>query len=132
MNANDFEKVQVNTTQIINPNETVYLRTADADAINDCLVRVLNIKGLGGGLSRRIQQLKDKATRIKAFIKNEYSLELSKISTNAHQAVWQYGGATNICSTFYSLIGFSFSRRITPSNRINNELLFINLAAVTG
>jgi hypothetical protein len=75
MNANDFEKVQVNTTQIINPIETVYLRTADADAINDCLVRVLNIKGLGGGLSRRIQQLKDKATRIKVFIKKEYSLE---------------------------------------------------------
>jgi len=48
------------------------------------------------------------------------------------QAVWQYGGATNIFSTFYSLISFSSSRRITPSNRINNELLFINLAAVTG
>jgi len=31
-----------------------------------------------------------------------------------------------------SLIGFSSRRRITPSNRINNELLFINLASVTG
>ena len=36
----------------------------------------------------------------------------------------------NIFSTFCSLFGFSSSRRITPSNRINNELLFINLAAV--
>ncbi len=52
-------------------------------------------------------------------------------STNAQQAVWQYGGATNICSAFCSLIGFSSSRRITPGIRINNELLFINLAAVT-
>jgi len=48
------------------------------------------------------------------------------------QAVWLYGGATNIFSTFCSLIGFSSSRRITPGNRINNELLSINLAAVTG
>jgi len=48
------------------------------------------------------------------------------------QAVWLYGGATNIFSAFCSLFGFSSSRRITPSNRINNELLVINLAAVTG
>jgi hypothetical protein len=41
-------------------------------------------------------------------------------------------GATNIFSTFCSLLGFSSSRRITPGNRKNNELLFINLAAVTG
>jgi hypothetical protein len=31
-----------------------------------------------------------------------------------------------------SLIGFSSSRRITPNNIIYNELLVINLAAVTG
>jgi hypothetical protein len=74
LNADDFHKVQVNTTEIINPGETIYLRTANADAINDCLIRVLNIKGLSGGLSRRIQQLKDRATRIKAFIKKQYQL----------------------------------------------------------
>jgi hypothetical protein len=74
LNAADFHKVEVNTTQITNPDETIYLRTANADAINDCLLRVLNIKGLSGGLSRRIQQLKDRVARIKAFIKNEYHL----------------------------------------------------------
>jgi len=51
---------------------------------------------------------------------------------SVQQAVWQYGGVTNIFSTFYSLIGFSSSRQIAPSNRINNEHLFITLAAVTG
>src|SRR5436305_14567420 len=50
---------------------------------------------------------------------------------NAQQAVWQYGGATNIFSTFCSLFGFNCSRRITPSNKINNELLIINLTSVT-
>ena len=59
-------------------------------------------------------------------------ITVDKKTTNAQQAVWQYGGATNIFSAFCSLISFSSSRRIMPSNRINNELLFINLAAVTG
>ncbi len=31
-----------------------------------------------------------------------------------------------------SLFGFSSSRRITPGNRINHELLLINLVAVAG
>ncbi|HEY5370498.1 MAG TPA: hypothetical protein VIJ75_16055 [Hanamia sp.] len=44
---------------------------------------------------------------------------------------WQYGGATNIFSIFCSLLGFSSCRRITLSNRTNNEHLIINLAAVT-
>lgn len=37
---------------------------------------------------------------------------------------WQYGGAKNIFSAFCSLPSFGFGRRIKPSNRINNELLY--------
>src|SRR5438046_389388 len=51
-------------------------------------------------------------------------------NASRQQAVWQYGGATNIFSTLCSLFGYSSSRRIMPSDRITNELLFINLAAV--
>jgi hypothetical protein len=50
----------------------------------------------------------------------------------SQQAAWLYGGATNICSTFCPLFGFSLGQQITPSNRTNNEHLFINSAAVTG
>ena len=56
---------------------------------------------------------------------------LEKI-TAANRRFGYMAGRRNICSTFCSLIGFSSSRRITPSNRINNELLVINLAAVMG
>jgi len=55
-----------------------------------------------------------------------------KTKTYSQQGLWQYGGATNIFAAFCSLIGFSSSQRIKPSNRINNKLLFINLASVTG
>ncbi|MDB5232465.1 MAG: hypothetical protein JWN76_3270 [Chitinophagaceae bacterium] len=75
LNADDFRKAHGKTTEIINPAETVYLRTADSDAINDCLIRVLNIKSLSGGLSLRIQRLKDRATLIKTFIGKEYQLK---------------------------------------------------------
>ncbi|HRF25319.1 MAG TPA: hypothetical protein PLR98_14190, partial [Chitinophagaceae bacterium] len=44
-------------------------------------------------------------------------------------AIWR--GDEYILS-FCSLIGFSSSRRITPSSRKSNELLVINLAAVAG
>jgi hypothetical protein len=44
-------------------------------------------------------------------------------------AIWR--GDEYILS-FCSLIGFSSSQRITPGNKINNELLIKNLAAVTG
>ena len=75
LNASDMAKVMVNGTDIINPAEPVYLRTTNADIINNCLVRVLSIKGLSGGLKDRIQRLKDTAGRIKAFIKKEYHIE---------------------------------------------------------
>ncbi len=51
-----------------------------------------------------------------------------KLTTDEGQQVilhWQYGGATNIFSAFGSLISFGFGKRITPSNRKNNELLYL-------
>ena len=54
---------------------------------------------------------------------------MTKEKKYTQQVVWQYGGATNIFSTFCFLFGFSSSEPITPGNRINNELLVINLAA---
>ena len=69
LNASDYAKVQARTTEIINPAEPIYLRTTDADVINDCLVRVHDVKGLCGGLALRIGRLKDRVKRIKEFIK---------------------------------------------------------------
>jgi hypothetical protein len=69
LNASDYAKVQARTTEIINPAEPIYLRTTDADVINDCLVRIHDVKGLCGGLALRIGRLKDRVKRIKEFIK---------------------------------------------------------------
>ena len=72
LNAAHLAKIFDSTNRIVNPAETLYLWSADANAINDCLVRVNNIKVLSSGLKIRIGQLKDRATRIKKFIEKEY------------------------------------------------------------
>jgi hypothetical protein len=53
-----------------------------------------------------------------------YEKETERQNKNVpQQAVWQYGGATNIFSTFCPLIGFSSSRRIKPSCSSYHHLL---------
>lgn len=53
----------------------------------------------------------------------KYSDNRSKASaTGIDQAVWKYGGATDLKSTLCSI----FNRSIQPSTGINNELIFMN------
>jgi len=75
LNAADFDKVTDSTNQIINPAETLFLRSTNPDAINSCLLWVNNIKHLSGGLKIRINELRNRAIRIKAFIGEEFHLE---------------------------------------------------------
>jgi hypothetical protein len=75
LNAAYFDKVTDSTNQIIDPPETLFLRSTDPDAINSCLLWVNNIKHLSGGLKVRIGELKNRATRIKAFIDKQYHLK---------------------------------------------------------
>ena len=87
-----------------------------------------------------IKLTKSERTKYKKRLTKDLLLTTTKIlkqsssdnKANAQQVVWQYGGATSIFSTFCSLIGFSSGRRIKPGNGINNKLLFINVASVTG
>ena len=75
LNASDYAKVEVQKTEIINPTEVLHLRIAGTNVINDCLVRIQDIKGLCGGLASRIERLKGRAKRIKDFIKKEYHIQ---------------------------------------------------------
>ncbi len=75
MNAADFSKIVDSSSRVINPDESIYLRTADPDIINSCLIEVNRIKALNNSLVGRIQGLKEKASRIRAFITREYNLE---------------------------------------------------------
>ena len=75
MNADDFAKIVDSTSTIIDPGGTMYLRRADPEIINGCLIEVNRIKTLNSGLGVRIQRLIERAGRIKAFIKQEYNLK---------------------------------------------------------
>lgn len=75
LNAEDFSKIVDSTSLTINPAETIFLRKADPDIINDCLIEINRIKAINGTLSIRIQGLKEKAGRIKDFINREYHLK---------------------------------------------------------
>ena len=75
LNAGDFIKVLDTSNSIVNVPENLYLRKADPDIINDCLIEIDRIKTLNLALAIRIQLLKEKAGRIKNFIKKEYHLK---------------------------------------------------------
>lgn len=75
LNAGDFDKIVDSTSRIINPADILYLRKADPDIINNCLIEVSRIKTLNSTMAIRIRSLKEKAGRIKDFIKHEYHLE---------------------------------------------------------
>jgi hypothetical protein len=76
MNAEDFTKIIDSTDlEIISPGEPIYLRNTDPNIINSCLIEINRIKTLNSTLVRRIQSLKERAGRIKDFIKQEYHLK---------------------------------------------------------
>ena len=75
LNADDYTKIVDSASVIINPAETIYLRQADPEIINSCLIEVNRIKALNAGLAIRIQRLRERAGRIKAFINQEYKLK---------------------------------------------------------
>ena len=75
LNAEDFDKITDSTNKIINPIDILYLRKADPDIINNCLIEISRIKNINSTLAIRMRTLKEKAGRIKDFIKHEYQLE---------------------------------------------------------
>lgn len=75
LNAEDFGKIVDSTSRILNPSEILHLRKADPDIINSCLIEVNRIKAINSSLAIGIRSLKEKAGRIKEFIKNEYHLK---------------------------------------------------------
>ena len=75
LNAEDFSKIVDSTSRIVNPSEILHLRKADPDIINICLIEVNRIKAINSTMAIGIRSLKEKAGRIKEFIKNEYHLK---------------------------------------------------------
>lgn len=75
MNATDYAKIIDSTSAIVNPGGNIYLRKADPDIINSCLIEVNRIKALNSTIVTRIYNLRERAGRIKEFIKEQYHLK---------------------------------------------------------
>ncbi len=75
LNGLDYDKISDSLDHIVNPSTTLYLRSTNADVINDCLLGISNIRGLSRGISQMIMQIKSKAGNIKQLIKDKYEIE---------------------------------------------------------
>ncbi len=75
LNSFDFDKVADSLDNIVDPPATLYLRSKNADVINDCLLGISNIKSLSRGISHMIIEIKRKAGNIKQLIHSKYEIE---------------------------------------------------------
>ena len=73
--ARDFSKVINDRNQVIRPTETLKLKPADEESINSLLLILANIKGMNQGTRLRLIELKEKATKIRKYINEEYHLK---------------------------------------------------------
>jgi hypothetical protein len=75
LNSFDYDKVADSLDRIVDPPATLYLRSKNADVINDCLLGISNIKSLSRGVSQMIIEIKRKAGNIKQLIHSKYQIE---------------------------------------------------------
>jgi hypothetical protein len=74
-NSYDYDKVSDSLDDLIHPQGILHLRSADADAINKCLLSVSDIKGLSRGIITMITGIKTKAANLKQLINDKYELK---------------------------------------------------------
>lgn len=75
LDAAYYHRVIDSTDRIIYPADALFLRTADRNAINNCLLYISDIKGLYSSLKRSIEGLITKAGNIKKFIVKQYHID---------------------------------------------------------
>jgi len=69
-----YDKVINDRDQIIRPTEPLYLRALQPDEVNDCILRISDIKGLSNNMLLQIKNLHAQAQRLRDLIKQEYAL----------------------------------------------------------
>jgi hypothetical protein len=75
LDAAYYYRVIDSTDRIIYPADTFFLRTADRNAINNCLLYISDIEGLYSALRRSIEGMITKAANIKKFIAEQYDID---------------------------------------------------------
>lgn len=68
-----YDKVINDRDQIIRPTEPLYLRALRPDDVNDCILRISDIKGLSNNMLLQIKNLHAQAERLRNLIKEEYN-----------------------------------------------------------
>jgi len=72
--ARDFSKVIDNENRVIRPKEALKLKPASDESINSLMLILNNIKGINQGTRLRLMELKEKASKIRKYIMEEYHL----------------------------------------------------------
>ena len=72
--ARDFSKVIDNENRVIRPTEVLKLKPADEESLNTMMLILNNIKGINQGTRLRLAELKEKASKIREYIVEEYHL----------------------------------------------------------
>ncbi|HLY68983.1 MAG TPA: hypothetical protein VKR53_04595 [Puia sp.] len=75
LNGYDFAKVIDSADHIIYPRDTLYLRSVDEKAVNDCLMSISEVKGLSITIRNAINEIMHKAGNIKKMIGDKYNLK---------------------------------------------------------
>ena len=73
--SEDYAKVIDDLDRVVRTTETLNLKPADENALNNIKLILQNIKGINQGIKRRLIRLKDRALIIKQFIYNEYKMK---------------------------------------------------------
>ena len=68
-----YDKVINDRDQIIRPAEPLYLKALRPDDVNDCILRISDIKGLSNNMLLQIKNLHAQAERLRNLIKEEYN-----------------------------------------------------------
>jgi hypothetical protein len=73
LNGYEYDKVIDSADRIIIPSGNLYLLSADATAISNCLLYISDVKGLSITIKNRIVAIISKAASIKRLISREYN-----------------------------------------------------------
>jgi len=70
-----YHKMIDSTDRIIMPAENLYLKSADKDAISNCVLQISEIQGLSTAINRATKKLEEQAVHLKEYIENKYHFE---------------------------------------------------------
>jgi hypothetical protein len=70
-----YHKMIDSTDRIIMPAENLFLKSADKDAISNCVLQISEIQGLSIAINRATKKLEEQAMHLKEYIENKYHFE---------------------------------------------------------